>query len=91
VPSILTDQVTATPDSGIHSAEIDAIFSADGKLATAVANFRPRQSQTDMARAIAQASGVRYWFWQLFQFTQWRCCSRNGSTRARTGAAVITT
>ena len=55
MPSILTDQVTATPDSGIHSAEIDAIFSADGKLATAVANFRPRQSQTDMARAIAQA------------------------------------
>ena len=55
MPSILTDQVTATPDSGIHNAEIDAIFSADGKLATAVANFRPRQSQTDMARAIAQA------------------------------------
>ena len=55
MPFILTDQVTATPDSGIHNAEIDAIFSADGKLATAVANFRPRQSQTDMARAIAQA------------------------------------
>ena len=55
MPSILTDQVTATLDSGIHNAEIDAIFSAEGKLATAVANFRPRQSQTDMARAIAQA------------------------------------
>jgi ATP-dependent DNA helicase DinG len=55
VPSILTDQVAAAEDGGIQSEEIDAIFSEDGKLAAAVANFRPRQSQTDMARAIAKA------------------------------------
>ena len=55
MPSILTDQVAAAEDGGIHSEEIDAIFSEGGKLAAAVSNFRPRQSQTDMARAIAKA------------------------------------
>lgn len=51
----MTDQVVATKDGDIHHAEIDAIFAADGKLAAAISNFRPRQSQTDMAHAIAKA------------------------------------
>jgi len=39
----------------VHDAEVEQIFSADGSLARAIAGFRPRNSQTDMAKAIADA------------------------------------
>jgi ATP-dependent DNA helicase DinG len=42
-----------TPDT--HEAEVDRLFDAHGPLAQAVAGFRPRQSQTEMAKAIARA------------------------------------
>jgi ATP-dependent DNA helicase DinG len=49
-------ETPATTDSvGIHDAEVDALFSATGRLAEEITDFRPRQSQADMARAVAQA------------------------------------
>jgi len=49
-------ETPATTDSvGIHDAEVDALFSATGRLAEQITDFRPRQSQADMARAVAQA------------------------------------
>jgi ATP-dependent DNA helicase DinG len=49
-------ETPATTDSvGIHDAEVDALFSATGRLAEQIPDFRPRQSQADMARAVAQA------------------------------------
>lgn len=48
--------VPATTDTvGTHDAEVDALFSASGRLAEHITGFRPRQSQADMARAVAQA------------------------------------
>ncbi|MFN5447615.1 MAG: hypothetical protein ACK5AJ_13315 [bacterium] len=50
----MTDIATHTATeatTGVHDAEIDALFSATGVLAKGIAGFRPRQSQTDMARA----------------------------------------
>ncbi len=44
-----------TGSVGIHDAEVDALFSATGRLADQIPDFRPRQSQADMARAVAQA------------------------------------
>ena len=41
--------------SGEHDAEVADLFAADGGLAAGIAGFRPRQSQTDMARAVADA------------------------------------
>lgn len=40
---------------GKFDAEIDRLFSAGGPLAPAVGSFSPRRSQTEMAKAIAQA------------------------------------
>ncbi|PIL40785.1 helicase [Massilia psychrophila] len=40
---------------GKFDAEIDRLFSASGPLAPAVGSFSPRRSQTEMAKAIAQA------------------------------------
>ena len=40
-----------------HDADIERLFDAGGPLSLAVAGYRPRQSQTDMAKAIAQAIG----------------------------------
>ncbi len=53
----MTDIATHTPNdatTGTHDAEIDELFSATGVLARGIEGFRPRQSQTDMARAIAE-------------------------------------
>jgi ATP-dependent DNA helicase DinG len=48
--------VSDLPESGaVHDADVDALFSADGTLAAAIPGFRPRQSQTDMAKAVASA------------------------------------
>lgn len=38
-----------------HDADIDRLFAADGPLCKAIERFRPRQSQIEMAKAIAQA------------------------------------
>ncbi len=38
-----------------HDEETDQLFSDSGRLATSIPGFRPRQSQTDMARAVARA------------------------------------
>jgi ATP-dependent DNA helicase DinG len=64
----LTDSIQApgeSPDAADHAAlpvgkydsEIDRLFSAGGPLAPAVGSFSPRRSQTEMAKAIAQAIG----------------------------------
>ncbi len=39
----------------VHDEEVDQLFSDSGRLATDISGFRPRQSQIDMARAVAQA------------------------------------
>ena len=39
----------------MHDAEINDLFSAAGTLAKGIEGFRPRQSQTDMARVVADA------------------------------------
>lgn len=39
----------------VHDEEIDQLFSDNGRLAMGIPGFRPRQSQIDMARAVAQA------------------------------------
>nr|WP_200949059.1 ATP-dependent DNA helicase [Telluria cellulosilytica] len=41
--------------AGKYDAEVDRIFGAGGPLAPAVGTFKPRQSQTEMAKAIAHA------------------------------------
>ena len=62
----LTDSIQAPGDSadaadrgfppvGKFDTEIDRLFSAGGPLAPAVGSFSPRRSQTEMAKAIAQA------------------------------------
>jgi ATP-dependent DNA helicase DinG len=51
----LTETPATTDSVGIHDAEVDVLFSATGRLAEHILDFRPRQSQADMARAVAQA------------------------------------
>lgn len=49
---------TPTPTSspvGMHDAEVEQLFGSGGLLNLAVADYRPRQAQTEMAKAIAQA------------------------------------
>ena len=53
----LTDQTVSSVDEHEHDAEIERLFGAEGSLSRAVGGFRPRQSQTDMAKAIADAVG----------------------------------
>jgi ATP-dependent DNA helicase DinG len=56
----LTEHTTASlPPHDEHDADIDRLFSAGGALGAAVGGFRPRQSQTDMAKAIASAISQR--------------------------------
>ena len=45
----------ASAPAGKYDADIDRLFGAGGPLAPAVGTFKPRQSQTEMAKAIAQA------------------------------------
>lgn len=60
------DQAPAVPDGngddsvsaaapGKHDAEVERLFGVGGPLGPAVGGFRPRKSQTEMAKAIAQA------------------------------------
>ncbi len=54
--TLLSAEPAAEPvPQGAHDAEVDALFSADGTLADGIPGFRPRQSQTDMAKAVASA------------------------------------
>ena len=48
---------TSPPIASVHQhdADIDRLFGQDGPLGTAVSNYRPRQAQIDMAKAIGQA------------------------------------
>ncbi len=49
----MTDHAAASDPGNVHDEEIEAIFAEGGKLSSAVPTFHARQSQTDMARAIA--------------------------------------
>lgn len=51
----MTENVPLTPAVNVHDAEIEQLFNADGQLSREVVGFRPRQSQTEMAKAIAHA------------------------------------
>jgi ATP-dependent DNA helicase DinG len=52
---ILTQDLPVSTVIGSHDADIEQLFSADGLLGQAVGGYRPRQSQTEMAKAIADA------------------------------------
>jgi ATP-dependent DNA helicase DinG len=51
----LTEHTPASSDAGQHDPEIERLFSTEGPLAKAVGGFRPRDAQTEMAKAIAGA------------------------------------
>jgi ATP-dependent DNA helicase DinG len=51
----LTEDTSAVDATGVHDAEIEQLFGAGGALGGAVGNYRPRQSQTEMAKAVASA------------------------------------
>jgi ATP-dependent DNA helicase DinG len=51
----LTENSASTPEPGTHDADIEQLFDSAGLLSQAVAGFRPRQAQTEMAKAIATA------------------------------------
>ncbi|RQO36180.1 helicase [Herminiimonas sp. KBW02] len=51
----MIDEPSALPVAATHDAEIDQLFGVDSPLGHAVGAFRPRQSQTEMAKAIAHA------------------------------------
>ncbi|MDB5841691.1 MAG: ATP-dependent helicase [Herminiimonas sp.] len=53
--AILTEINSTASAPGAHDADIDRLFGENGPLGSAVGKFRPRQSQTEMAKAIAQA------------------------------------
>ncbi|MYM38239.1 DEAD/DEAH box helicase [Pseudoduganella sp. CY13W] len=46
---------TAEAPPGKHDAEVERLFGAGGPLGPAVGDFRPRRSQTEMAKAVAAA------------------------------------
>jgi ATP-dependent DNA helicase DinG len=51
----LTEDSSVTQQSGVHDADIDQLFGPSGRLGAEVSGFRARQSQTEMAKAIAEA------------------------------------
>jgi len=53
VSSIEASVTPVTP--GIHDAEVERLFGADGPLGGQVGSYRPRHAQTEMAKAIAAA------------------------------------
>ncbi|MEC4721442.1 ATP-dependent DNA helicase [Noviherbaspirillum sp. CPCC 100848] len=55
----LTDITAPSPVPEYHDTDIDQLFNASGPLSQAVRGFRPRQSQTEMAKAIANAIANR--------------------------------
>ena len=52
----MPDAVSNAP-AGEFDAEVEQLFSTTGPLAAAIEGYKPRQSQTDMAKAIASAIG----------------------------------
>ncbi len=50
-----TDRTVAAVAGALHDADVEALFSAEGTLASGIAGFRPRRSQTDMAKSVADA------------------------------------
>jgi ATP-dependent DNA helicase DinG len=58
IPSGATDAAAGAPEeaaAGKHDEDVERLFHLNGPLASAVSGFRPRTSQTEMAKAIAQA------------------------------------
>ncbi|WP_420799635.1 ATP-dependent DNA helicase [Noviherbaspirillum saxi] len=58
----MTDHTVSSdfiPAAENHDADIDKLFGVAGPLSQAVGGFRPRQSQTEMAKAIANAIAGR--------------------------------
>ena len=53
----MSDVPSASPSPIRHDEEIDRLFGVDSPLGQAVGGFRPRPSQTEMAKAIANAIG----------------------------------
>jgi ATP-dependent DNA helicase DinG len=51
----LTENTVSSPSPEIHDADVERLFDASGPLSQAVGGFHPRQSQTEMAKAIARA------------------------------------
>ena len=51
----MTADLPASTVTGSHDVDIEQLFGADGLLGQAVGGYRPRQSQTEMAKAIADA------------------------------------
>lgn len=51
----MTEPLETPATSGEHDADVEDLFAADGSLAAGIPGFRPRQSQTAMARAVADA------------------------------------
>ena len=51
----MTDHTASPSAPECHDADIEKLFDAGGALSQAVSGFRPRQSQTEMAKAIASA------------------------------------
>jgi ATP-dependent DNA helicase DinG len=55
----LTEDSVNTDSADDHDAELDQLFGTGGPLGGAVGGFRPRRSQTEMAKAIAGAISTR--------------------------------
>ena len=55
----MTDAPSVLPPAPDHEGEVARLFAVGGPLSEAVAGFRPRQSQTEMAEAIAAAIAER--------------------------------
>ncbi|SIQ45126.1 ATP-dependent DNA helicase DinG [Janthinobacterium sp. TND4EL3] len=60
MPASQEGQLPAAPDEpqappGKHDADIERLFGAGGPLGPAVGSYKPRRSQTEMAKAIASA------------------------------------
>lgn len=55
----MTVESSAIPEPVDHDEEIDVLFGVGSPLGQAVGGFRPRQSQTEMAKAIASAIASR--------------------------------
>lgn len=53
----MTDPADSSFVPANHDADIEQLFDANGALSQAIAGFRPRLAQTEMAKAIAEAIG----------------------------------
>ncbi|MFC0168876.1 ATP-dependent DNA helicase [Pseudoduganella danionis] len=53
-PAAVVGEIAEAPP-GKHDAEVERLFGAGGPLGPAVGDFRPRRSQTEMAKAVAAA------------------------------------